>query len=363
MLKLCDPPTDEDYIDSSSFTPVGLFNYGATCYIAALMQMLLSIDQFRSWLFNIKHTQYTKNFETVHENLYNFFFETDKPEERYKKVVYDVIAVLGTTKKVENDPYQAFTSLMQFFENRCYCFSFFHTEQTKCSTVQCNYKKLDLSTGTSDMYERKLITSTQDIFVEGKRLRFPSESKCPVCSKRTLYSVDVIVHFPKVFIIRLNHRTTPGIITETMQIETIFHEKLEYVLRGVIVHGGETAKGGHYYATVKYKHQWYLCNDKLIRKKKFSYLKRVHFGESKKISAVRRAMICVYFRVDYPGEYDYFGKVEHDDFGDDFTVHSHEEEPVEFDYSSDFDFLESSEEEEGEEEGEWDGFSSEEDDL
>lgn len=147
-------------------------------------------------------------------------------------------------------------------------------ECQKCSfTSQVAENFLDLSIEITDFDLKKCL----DNFCKKEILDASNKFYCSGCKKCTVSSKQfIITSAPNILTVHLKRFGNNGLkdkgqllFPEKLDIKKCMkrRKKFEYELYAVLLHVGNTCKGGHYYAYIKGPDSlWYLANDKSVTK-------------------------------------------------------------------------------------------------
>ncbi|PAA68084.1 hypothetical protein BOX15_Mlig024360g3, partial [Macrostomum lignano] len=281
---------DDSAAVSSSDGPIGLTNYGNTCYLNSLLQLYLRSPDLVQAVYRLPSDD-----DAIIRELQSIFARLHLQRDGVCEPVA-FIEALNLDKGIQQDASEfriLFRQLLErrfdeFDDNVMKHYTGSYKYVTRCHA--CTY----LSERESNFHElclnltSTLLTDCLREFLARQDLAGESQYNCPVCQAPRDASVGVeLVSLPDELCLQLmrfdfDMRTlrkkkvkSPIAYPETIEMSEFLSGAEPYVLKAVLIHIGPQATGGHYVAIVRdYSRGWLVCNDSQVYPVKHKLLKR-----------------------------------------------------------------------------------------
>ena len=291
--------------------PIGLKNLGNSCYMNSVLQVLAHTDDFKKYFLNNDFNEGSKPLSLALNNFLKEYFENKDNNYFVPKKLHDAIQQQYKTKSNsemkfanghQHDPQEFLTIFLDSLEteNNNKWNNIFKGKETILDTCeQCNDKSQKenefkfLSLGIKDddlekieshemeedccnccdcccVYYKTALEKLLDNYTKEEEI----EANCGRCNKNTNKKKIIRISFlPKYLILQLNvfyeyHSVFIKIPEELNLGEYCTKQNnvnFDYTLYGIVRHHGNML-GGHYTAAIKEGNDWYICDDKTVKK-------------------------------------------------------------------------------------------------
>jgi len=269
--------------------PVGLNNFGNTCYLNSLLQCLLSCSSFNSIFINQNNNNHNNNSQNNSQNnnelfiSYKNFLQQILNNNYSSSLSYHVYRnlILGANKRKDTvkfmsenqqDAQEGFLLLIDILNNKALERLFNYRNHIKMKCNLCNNWCLD-------KYEENLIMIINPEYETDKNIKNINEflishvdeidenHRCDICKKKSSKTkITNLVMIPEILCISVNKYIRKYNTKLPNQLEFLYkskNKKLIYMLVAQSEHYGSMG-GGHYNAIVLRKNQAYLCDDMCV---------------------------------------------------------------------------------------------------
>ncbi len=310
--------------------PVGIYNFGNTCYLNSSIQMLYNTTKFREFILN---SSTKKNMEVIYlfqlfnglknskttvvpisfvRNFFNNYLKKI-PGEKINiqqdsadilNVIFEIINFGTENYVIENNIYQIdkYTekflsnklSLSKWFKTSCYssylqykfykynkkkcekytiidrCFrGYLYTrlECLECSNIKCKFEHFFILMLNM---EGETIYDCIISLMKPEILKDESKVFCKSCNNNTITKKQTFIYSLPIYLIIQFKKFDNNLkkINKKINIpnNVIEINNIKYELYSVISHFGNSVNSGHYVNYSLYENEWYLCNDVIIKK-------------------------------------------------------------------------------------------------
>ncbi|XP_073065473.1 ubiquitin carboxyl-terminal hydrolase 26 isoform X1 [Primulina eburnea] len=306
-----DPSKD---LRSSSSTPAGLTNLGATCYANSILQCLFMNKSFREGVFSVEPQILEE--EPVLNNLVRLFAKLHSSKMAFVDSA-PFIQTLELDNSIQQDSHEFLTLLFSLLE-RCLSQSKVSKARTivqdlfrggvshvtRCS--KCGNES-EASSKIEDFYGLELnvkglksLDESLDDYFSIEELHGDNQFYCDACATRAdatrsikLRSLPAVLNFQLKRCVFLPNTTAkkkitslfhfPGELNMAQRLSDCSELNLVYDLSAVLIHKGSAVNSGHYTAHVKDDNtdEWWEFDDEIV-----SNLGQEPFGPTSSISTV-----------------------------------------------------------------------------
>ena len=303
----------KDKIKNNKYT--GLQNFGNTCYMNSLIQILYNIGQFRDSILKCKCTDTEKNILYELKNLF-FSLQYLVDIQFFRPISFQQNFEGGPINPREQmDVDEFFNILIDKLENRLKGTNnenlvkyIFQGKQNDNIIFEegCPHKRTNVNNFYSiqlQVKNKKNIYESLDTFIEGEHMTGDNSILCEKCNRKipsiknqdfktlprilmfvlkrfefdynkmTRYKINDYFEFP--LELDMNKYTSDYINGNKK------NDNNKYFLRGLVIHSG-SCEMGHYYSIIKNidtkNEDWFLYNDTIVRKFDIDDLKEEAFG-------------------------------------------------------------------------------------
>ena len=303
----------KDKIKTNKYT--GLRNFGNTCYMNTLIQILFNIGLFRDSLMQCEYTDTKKNiiYET-RQLLFSLQYLLGIQQYYTPKSFQQNFEGGPLNPREQMDIDEFFSILMDKIENRLKGTKneniikyIFQGKQNDNINFECKHKRSNESKFYSIQLQvkgKKNIYESLDTFIEGEKMDGDNCIICEKCNKKvpSIKNQDFQT-LPRILMFVLKRFEFDYVKMTRYKINDYFEFPLEldmnkytedyisgknkdqnnkYILRGVAIHSG-SCEMGHYYAinrNIDSKNEdWFLYNDSIVTKFDIDDLKEEAFGD------------------------------------------------------------------------------------
>ncbi|KAL3630133.1 Ubiquitin carboxyl-terminal hydrolase 26 [Castilleja foliolosa] len=289
-----DPSLD---LRTSSDTPAGLTNLGATCYANSILQCLYMNKSFREGVFSVEPEVLDR--EPVLNNIVRLFAQLHSSKMAFVDSA-PFIQTLELDNGVQQDCHEFLTLLLSLLE-RCLSqskvpkartivqdlFRGSVSHVTRCS--KCGNES-EASSKIEDFYELELnikglksLDESLDDYLSVEELQGENQYYCEVCATRAdatrsikLQSLPNVLNFQLKRCVFLPNTTTkkkitsvfcfPGELNMAQRLSECSQLELVYDLAAVLIHKGSAVSSGHYTAHIRYENsgEWWEFDDERV---------------------------------------------------------------------------------------------------
>ncbi|KAJ0987329.1 hypothetical protein J5N97_005685 [Dioscorea zingiberensis] len=323
---------------SSTDTPAGLTNLGATCYANSILQCLYMNTSFRAGIFSVEPEILKRH--PVLDQLARLFAQLHSSKMAFIDSA-PFIKTLELDNGVQQDSHEFLTLFLSLLEHSL--------NQSKVSTAKtvvqdlfrgsvsnltrCSVcgKDSEASSKTEDFYELELnikglnsLDESLDEYLSLEQLHGENQYFCESCSIRVdatrcikLRSLPPVLNFQLKRYVFLPKTTTKKKITSAFSFPRILdmgkkagsppESDLMYELSAILIHKGTAVNSGHYVAHIKDENcgQWWEFDDEHVSKLGFH-----PFGENSSKSSKKLETL---HQVDSPVKDEYVANGDHVD--------------------------------------------------
>ena len=290
--------------------PIGLKNLGNSCYMNSVLQVLAHTDDFKEYFLKNNFHKEQKPLSFALKNFLKEYFENKDNNYFVPKKLHDAIQQQYKTKSNsemkfanghQHDPQEFLTIFLDSLETENNEWNnIFKGKETILDTCeQCNDKSQKenefkfLSLGIKDddlekieshemeedccnccdcccVYYKTTLEKLLDNYIKGEEI----EVNCERGDNTNKIRTTKISFLPKYLILQLNifyayHSVFIKIPKELNLKKYCTEQKnvnFDYTLYGIVRHQGDDMFSGHYTAAIKEENDWYICNDKTVKK-------------------------------------------------------------------------------------------------
>lgn len=291
--------------------PIGLKNLGNSCYMNSVLQVLAHTDDFKKYFLNNDFNEGSKPLSLALNNFLKEYFENKDNNYFALRELHNAIEQQYKTKSNsemkfanghQHDPQEFLTIFLDSLEteNNNKWNNIFKGKETILDTCeQCNDKSQKenefkfLSLGIKDddlekieshemeedccnccdcccVYYKTALEKLLDNYTKEEEI----EANCGGCKKNTKKGrITKISFLPKYLILQFkiyNHHSVFIKIPKELNLKKYCTEQknvnFDYTLYGIVRHQGDDMFSGHYTAAIKEENDWYICNDKTVKK-------------------------------------------------------------------------------------------------
>lgn len=289
--------------------PIGLENLGNSCYMNSVLQVLAHTDDFKEYFLKNNFDEGLnplsfafKNFlEEYFKNKDNNYFAPGKLhnaiQQQYKTQSNPEMKFANCKQHDSADFLNSFLDSLE--EENSERNNIFNGEEKNFYTCKnCNYKSQgknifkSLFLGIKDddlvkieshdmeedccnccdcccVYYETTLEKLLDNYIKEEEI----EANCGGCDKTNKIRTTKISFLPKYLILQLKIYKYHSVfikIPEELNLEKYCTEQnnvnFDYILYGIVRHYGEDMFSGHYTAAIKDGNDWYICDDKTVKK-------------------------------------------------------------------------------------------------
>ena len=285
--------------------PIGLKNLGNSCYMNSVLQVLAHTDDFKKYFLNNDFNEGSKPLSLALRNFLKEYFENKDNNYFALEELYNVIKLNNKMGFADGNQHDSADFLNSFLysletENNNKWNNIFKGKETILDTCeQCNDKSQKenefkfLSLGIKDddlekieshemeedccnccdcccVYYKTALEKLLDNYTKEEEI----EANCGRCNKNTNKKKIIRISFlPKYLILQFkiyNHHSVFIKIPKELNLKKYCTEQknvnFDYILYGIVRHQGDDMFSGHYTAAIKEENDWYICNDKTVKK-------------------------------------------------------------------------------------------------
>ena len=303
----------KDKIKTNKYT--GLKNFGNTCYMNTLIQILFNIGLFRDSLMQCEYTDTNKNIiYEMRQLLFSLQYLLGIQQYYTPRSFQQNFEGGPLNPREQMDIDEFFSILMDKIENRLKGTKnenlikyIFQGKQNDNINFECKHKRTNESKFYSiqlQVKDKKNIYESLDTFIEGEKMDGDNCIICEKCNKKvpSVKNQDFQT-LPRILMFVLKRFEFDYIKMTRYKINDYFEFPLEldmnkytddyisgknkdmnnkYILRGIAIHSG-SCEMGHYYAinrNIDSKNEdWFLYNDSIVTKFDIDDLKEEAFGD------------------------------------------------------------------------------------
>lgn len=292
-------PSPYKDLRSSTDTPAGLSNLGATCYANSILQCLYMNTSFRAGIFSVEPDLLKQH--PVLDQLARLFVQLHSSKMAFIDSA-PFIKTLELDNGVQQDSHEFLTLFLSLLER-----ALSHSKITNAKTVvqdlfrgsvshvtRCSVcgKDSEASSKMEDFYELELnikglknLDESLDDYLSMENLDGDNQYFCESCGKRVdatrsikLQSLPSVLNFQLKRYVFLPKTTTKKKITSAFsfprrldmgkRLSCPSESRLVYELSAILIHKGTAVNSGHYVAHIKdkYSGQWWEFDDEHVSK-------------------------------------------------------------------------------------------------
>jgi ubiquitin C-terminal hydrolase len=285
---------------STVTTITGLENFGNTCYVNSILQLLMQCQDFVDFFRKTFETQECNKTSTILQHFMTFLTHYTSPPQRRTIAPKEVMFLLNDKKDLfapfqQYDAHEFLIQLLDIldeeikkvWEKPCskrffhYLYhTIFHNVQDPRDIKQVpNYEVILTLPFSPSLIESMKLYGSMDILEDWESDRYKTKVRATKCNR--------IYHWPRYLFIQINrYDQNFNKIQDDMETPIRIPE-LNYDFIGAVIHHGHT-RFGHYVSVLRCQKEFVLCDDERISV----------IPETRAMSLIRKAYLLLYMKND-----------------------------------------------------------------